>query len=177
LEEPLEMRLLAFRQIAQHIAVHQRLVARMSDTDAQPAVVRAHMLAYGPQPIVPSMTAAALHLDLAWRQIEFVVQDQKSLWRQLEEAESFAHRLPRVVHIGHGLEGYHLFIPELAFCDLPLEASAPGREAVPRHDGVECHKSDVMAVARVSEPGIAEPDQQEHHTSSRTASAASRYSR
>ena len=68
-----------------------------------------------------------------------------------------------------GLQQKDAFAGDLAFGGLTLKAPPPRPEAVAAMDRVRGQKADVVPVAGVARPGIAEPREQEHERSPRTA--------
>ncbi|MNV48225.1 hypothetical protein D3C71_1401210 [compost metagenome] len=57
-----------------------------------------------PQAVVPCMAAAALELDLPWRNVQFVMHHQDFFGLDLEEACQRSHRLAREIHEGLWLQ-------------------------------------------------------------------------
>ena len=52
--------------------------------------------------VVPADAAAELHLDHAWKEIEFVMRDEDFRRGDLEKPRQGADRLARQVHVGGG---------------------------------------------------------------------------
>ena len=67
---------LALSEIAQHVALHQRLVARMADAEADSAVLVAAMGGDRAQAVMAGIAAADLHAEFRRRKIELVVEDR-----------------------------------------------------------------------------------------------------
>src|SRR3546814_3896512 len=86
---------------------HPFLVPRMPDADPHAAEIVAAMLDHAADAVVPRRAAAALHLDLHRREVEFVIKGGDVLRRELVEIERRAHAAAAFVHEGRGLEKKH----------------------------------------------------------------------
>src|SRR3546814_2476679 len=74
---------------------HPVLVPRMADADPHAAEIVADMGDHAADAVMPRRAAAALHLDLHRRQVEFVVKGGDVLRRQLVEIHCRAHAAAR----------------------------------------------------------------------------------
>src|SRR3546814_14526716 len=82
---------LALVIISQDMPGHPVLVPRMPDADPHAAEIVADMLDHAADAVVPRRAAAALHLDLHRREVEFVIKGGDVLRRELVEIERRAH--------------------------------------------------------------------------------------
>ncbi len=100
IEQRLEPGRVGLGEVMQHIAGHQVLGAGVADADTHAGVLVADVRRDRTQAVVPSVTAARLHAQLAGRQIEFVVEHQDVGIGDLEKTLRFLHRSAAVVHVG-----------------------------------------------------------------------------
>ncbi len=108
------------------------------------------------------VAAAQLRLDAPGGQVDVVVQCDHALGRQLEEVRRLAHRAAGVVHVGARLHRQHLLARQPTLGRLGLKAPAPRGEAVAADDRLQGHEADVVPIAGVTRPRVAEADQQQH---------------
>ena len=108
------------------------------------------------------ISAAALHPQLSFIQIELVVKHGDRVELRLEETRRLADRTSAVVHIGLRLQEEHALAADHRFRGFALEAAAPRRDAVLARDRIEHHEADVVAVARVTRARVAEADEDLH---------------
>jgi hypothetical protein len=135
----------------------------MADAHADaPELRRAEGALHVAQAVVPRRAAAALHAQLAGREVELVMEGPDRVGRDLVEGGGGLHRIAAAVHVGERLEGEDPGAADHPLRDLALEALAPGGEAVARGDGVERHEADVVALPRMFLPRIAEADPEQH---------------
>ena len=80
------------------------LVAGMSDTDPNAAVILAKMCVDRADAVVAASAAAGLHPKLAGREIELVVENDHGVFVDLVEARSFTDRASALVHEGGRLQ-------------------------------------------------------------------------
>ncbi len=141
----------------QHVADHGVLVTRVADPDAQPREVPAAELRdHVAQPVVTTVTAAALQPHRARRQIDLVVGDEDLLALEAIEIGDGRDRAPAVVHVGHGFQdaqalAAHLAVGHVAE-EVRLGAEAP---APPGRDGVGEPEARVVTRARVARVRVA----------------------
>ena len=157
--QPVRIRL---GEIAQHIARHRVLVARMTDAEADAVIIRPDMGMDRAQPVVTRMAAASLQPHLAGSKVDLVMKDDDIGRGQLEIAHRLAHRLTGEVHEGLGLQKRHTRRPDPSFGDLALKFGPPAGESVILGDPVNGHKADVVTVLRVFRAGISKADNQFH---------------
>ena len=86
---------LGLGEVAQHVAVHQLLDARMADAEAHAAIIVADMGRDRAQAVVAGIAAAVLDAHLRRRQVDLVVQHDDVLGAELVEMRGLADRLAR----------------------------------------------------------------------------------
>lgn len=141
---------------------HGILVAGVADPQTDAAISLADMGMDRPQAVMARMSAALFHPAFARGKVKLVMKDHQIGGGELVEAHGLAHRLAREVHEGFGFEERQFFLPQTALGDQPLKAAFPWAEAVIRRDAVQCHEADIVAVARVFRPRIAEAHEKFH---------------
>src|SRR3546814_4989109 len=93
----------------------------MPDADPHAAEIVADMLDHAADAVVPRRAAAALHLDLHRREVEFVIKGGDVLRRELVEIERRAHDAAAFVHEGSGIEQQHALAPAAAIMKQALK--------------------------------------------------------
>lgn len=83
LEQERKPGLVGLGEIAEHMRVDQILDPRMADTEPQTAVFLAAMGVDGLDAVVPAVAAAGLDPGLAGGKVQFVIDDDDVLWREL----------------------------------------------------------------------------------------------
>src|SRR3954454_24187656 len=138
---------------------------RAADADAHPEVVlRPGGAGDGPQPVVAALAAAALEADSRERQVELVVHHDEVSGRDGVVVEQAADGATGLVHVGHGPGQHDAAAGQPAFADQrPCPLALPRGELDPGAVGqlVEHHGADVVAVAGISRPRVAQADDQE----------------
>src|SRR3954451_174199 len=146
--------------------VRRVLPARWTaDADPDPQVVLGAGRARDrPQAVVATLAAAALEPDAGEREIELVVDDDEVGGGEMGVVEQAADRAAGLVHVGRrtGQHDPPAGEPALAGERAGAGALAGGElDAGPGGQLLEHHDADVVPVARVAGPGVAEPDDQE----------------
>src|SRR4051794_7312205 len=138
---------------------------RAADADAHPEVVlRPGGAGDGPQPVVAALAPAALEADSGERQVELVVHHDEVSGRDGVVVEQAADGATGLVHVGHGPGQHDAAAGQPAFADQrPCPLALPRGELDPGAVGqlVEHHGADVVAVAGISRPRVAQADDQE----------------
>src|SRR6266511_3449970 len=130
--------------------------ARTSDADAQPQELRrAELLRDRAQSVVAREPAAEADLQAARFEVELVVYHEDRAGLELEEASRGGDGLPGEVHVRLRLQQRDAGVSEPHFYEPAAELRAP-RAAVPAYELVHDEPADVVAVARVLAPGVAE---------------------
>src|SRR5258705_11466204 len=161
----------AFREIRQHVTVHQFLDAGMTDAEPHPAILVADMRTDRAQAVMAGDAAADLDAHLRRRQFDLIVEHSDLAGRELEEIGGFLHGAAGIVHEGRGLEQHDALAFERAFRGLALKAAAPWCEIMMPRDLVDGHEPDVVPVLRVFHAGITEADKEAHDAASSAVSA------
>ncbi len=147
-------------EVLQHVTGDAVLVAGMTDTETDAAILGPHMGVDTAQTVMARVSAAALDPQLAGGQIQLVVKHHHVLWRNFVEPRRRRRRAPGVVHVGHRFEDQYLAPGDRSLGRLSLKARAIGTEAVMFDDGIDGHEPDVVTVRGISRTRIAEPHHQ-----------------
>ena len=134
----------------------------MADAEAHAHVIVADVGFDRAQSIVAGIAAAGFDLDLARRQIEFVMEDEDVCVFNFEKTLGFADRAAAFIHESFGLQQRDPLVADGAFTDEALKFFAPWGKAMCRRDAVERHETDVVAVACVFGARIAEAGEELH---------------
>src|SRR6478609_2041776 len=138
---------------------------RPSDPEADAEVVlRADRLGDGAQAVVPALTAALLEADDTGVDVELVVDDDEAFGGDVVVLQEAGDRAPGDVHVGRR-DGQD----DLGAGDLQADLGDPGAGLVrlergPAAGGVTAgelldgHRADVVPVAGILRPRVAEPD-------------------
>ena len=127
----------------------------MPDTDPDPPVILAELIIDITDTIMATGTTADLHPYLAGSKIEFVIDNDNFLTRQLVEFRRSGNRLARFVHEGHWLQRQNLLAGNFAFCNAALKPTPGRRKAMAVDDFIHRHKPDIVSIIPVLLAGIA----------------------
>src|SRR3546814_1892128 len=123
----------------------------MPDADPHAAEIVADMLDHAADAVVPRRAAAALHLDLHRREVEFVIKGGDVLRRELVEIQRRAHAAAAFVHEGRGLAQQHALAPDAAILNPALKLSGGHAESVNVGDArSEEHTCGLQSLLRLS---------------------------
>jgi hypothetical protein len=147
----------------QHVVDHLATIARVTYTDANAEkLAAAEMIDDVAQTVVPTVSSTLLDTVGAGRQVEFVVNHQDFLRRDLVVTRQPCHGLAAAVHKGLRLEQKNVtgtrFYPAFVGVETLLEAEAGAQV---RGNFVDQPETGVMARINVIGPGIPEAD---YHT-------------
>ena len=134
----------------------------MTDAEPDPAKVRADLSGDIANAVVAAVTAAGLDPHLARHEIELVVEDRDIGRIEFVEAHGFADRVARHIHHGQGFERQNTNAADVAGRGRAGKAAAPRPEAVAPHDLIQRHEAEIVAMAGVFRPRIAQSDQEQH---------------
>lgn len=131
----------------------------MADAKAHAPIVWGAMGVERFQAIVPRVTAAFLDAEFPGGKLQLVMKNDHLLGRNLIEAQNGADAIAGQVHISAGLDQQAFYEPKPAFRHLALKlAGAEGGEIIPPGNFVHGEKTDIVTVAGVLAPRIAETD-------------------
>src|SRR5207248_7169982 len=106
------------------------------------------------------VSAARLRPELSRCQIDLVVHHDDRFGSELEEARRRADRPAALIHVSRRLEEIGFAPRQHALADRAFEASAPRSELIALMNDIRDHEADIVPVAQVGRPGIAQPGDQ-----------------
>jgi hypothetical protein len=144
----------------------QGLIPRMANAHAGAAKIGANMGHDGADTIMPGCAAARLHAKPARGKIELIVKGHNLIGRGLIELGCLGNGAAAFIHIGLGLheKASHLASGrvDIAFADLGLKLGPPRAKPPPAGQFVHGKKANIVPIALILAPGIAQARQDQH---------------
>src|SRR5438477_349819 len=134
----------------------------MPDPDAYAPVIIPDMRRDRAQTVVSGDAAAGFHAYLAWLEVNLVVENDDIGVAQLVEMSSLRDGTAGLVHIRAGKKEQDSLARERPFRRYALKAAAPRPDIMVLGNCIDGHEADVVPIAGIACPGIAEPHQQQH---------------